>query len=86
MRAITRQAVTRDRIILDSDTFKVAIDTAAVTGITEAQVKVVLETAAKEELHDLHVHRNRDGSIAIAVGEAPKVWPEDEKGLPEAVK
>ncbi len=25
-----------------------------------------------------HFHRNRDGSVAIAIGRAPLVWPENE--------
>ena len=25
----------------------------------------------------VHVHVNRDGSLAVATGEKPKVWPED---------
>ena len=26
-----------------------------------------------------YVHRNRDGSYAVAVGTEPRVWPEDER-------
>jgi len=29
------------------------------------------------------VHRNRDNSLAIAVGERPDVWPEDEPKPPD---
>jgi hypothetical protein len=42
-----------------------------------------LEAAAAEQLGgecpiDLFFHINDDGSVAIATGEAPDVWPEDE--------
>lgn len=30
---------------------------------------------------DVHIHRNRDGSVAVALGRAPEVWPED-RNLP----
>jgi hypothetical protein len=35
-------------------------------------------SAAKETLPPLFVHKNRDGSLALATGGAPAVWPEDE--------
>lgn len=28
---------------------------------------------------ELHVHRNRDGTFAVSVGNEPETWPEDEK-------
>lgn len=30
-----------------------------------------------EVYSDVHLHRNRSGSIAVALGECPDVWPED---------
>jgi hypothetical protein len=30
-----------------------------------------------EVYQDVHLHRNRIGSIAVALGQAPEVWPED---------
>ena len=27
----------------------------------------------------VYVHENRDGSYAIAVGDEPRIWPEDER-------
>ena len=35
--------------------------------------------AKVSNLTDLYIHKNRDGSWAIATGEDPKTWPEDEK-------
>lgn len=26
---------------------------------------------------DVHLHRNRNGKVAIAFGEPPEIWPED---------
>jgi hypothetical protein len=32
---------------------------------------------------DVHLHRNRDGTIAVALGKLPEIWPEDVQ-LPDA--
>ena len=39
----------------------------------ETELRKLFETNADE----IHVHRNRDGSYAYAVGVAPGQWPED---------
>jgi hypothetical protein len=47
---------------------------------TAAKVETELErqvSAAKDTLPPLFVHKNRDGSLALAVGQEPEVWPED---------
>jgi hypothetical protein len=36
-------------------------------------------TAAKVKLPPMFIHKNRDGSYAIATGQEPRIWPEDEK-------
>jgi hypothetical protein len=44
------------------------------------KAKIELErqvSASKETLPPLFVHKNRDGSLALATGAAPDVWPED---------
>jgi hypothetical protein len=36
-----------------------------------------MASVAGKELPELFFHQNRDGSIAIATGFAPEIWPED---------
>ncbi len=45
----------------------------------EAEIRRQASTSAKQ-LPAIFFHKNRDGSVAIATGAAPKVWPEDELG------
>ena len=52
---------------------KAALDTLA----TPTAVKAEAEKALGK-LDDLFIHKNRDGSWAVATGAAPAVWPEDE--------
>ena len=37
-----------------------------------------LEELFGAPLPNVHIHRNRNGSIAVATGAEPSVWPEDE--------
>lgn len=48
-----------------------------ITYDTAAKIKTELEARAGKVLSGLFVHRNRDGSLAVAVGQEPGVWPED---------
>tara|TARA_Y100000310_G_scaffold344956_1_gene460764 strand:+ start:11802 stop:12065 length:264 start_codon:yes stop_codon:yes gene_type:complete len=47
---------------------------------TESGIKDALRAKFSIEQRDqIHVHKNRDGSFAFAIGREPKVWSEDEK-------
>jgi hypothetical protein len=65
-------------IILEVDhgARQIAVPYSTIEGMTEEQMETYLRTYFERD--DIHVHRNDDGSIAIAVGNAPSVWPEDE--------
>lgn len=48
---------------------------------TVAKLAVALQadaTTAKVKLPTITIHKNRDGSFAVATGKPPGVWPEDE--------
>ncbi len=47
---------------------------------TETEIKDAIEAAGGLMLDDLFVHVNRDGSVAVATGAVPDIWPEDEIG------
>lgn len=52
-----------------------------ITYDTAEKLKAEIERQASlsdVELPELFFHVNRDNSIALATGSAPKVWPEDE--------
>jgi hypothetical protein len=46
------------------------------------RIKAALEEKFGVTL-DIFIHINRDGSVAIAIGAEPAVWPEDESPLPD---
>lgn len=52
---------------------------------TAAEIKAALDKWAQVNLgyviNDIWFHKNRDGSWAVATGEQPAVWPEDEVTL-----
>jgi len=65
----------------------IEIDTRRLQGVVTNREVDTLKT---DELHhiinrqlktwlNLHVHKNRDGTIAVAYGNEPDIWPEDEK-------
>lgn len=43
----------------------------------ETELKRQASTTA-DSLPDVYVHVNRDGSLALATGQVPDIWPEDE--------
>jgi hypothetical protein len=48
---------------------------------TAEEIEAELERLAalrSDTLGDIYIHINRDDSVALAVGAAPEVWPEDE--------
>ena len=62
------------------DDRRVELTQVQVADRSEAEIKLELESAASlsdVELPRFFVHVNLDGSIALATGEEPDVWPED---------
>ena len=49
-----------------------------------AKLLAAAELQAGHSLDDVFFHINRDGTIALAVGRQPKVWPEDAEGKPKS--
>ena len=48
---------------------------------TEKKIKSEIERQASlsaKQLPEIFFHKNKDGSIAIATGQEPNIWPEDE--------
>lgn len=41
--------------------------------------RFIRDLIARRTAQPVHVHENRDGSYAVAVGNEPNVWPEDER-------
>lgn len=50
--------------------------------VSEAEVKAALDSWTQNTfgyvLDDIWFHRNRDGTWAVATGQPPAVWPEDQ--------
>ena len=54
-----------------------SIKDADASGKNEGNLKSTLETKFGKSLPNVFVHKNKDGSFALATGRAPNVWPED---------
>jgi 2-phospho-L-lactate guanylyltransferase (CobY/MobA/RfbA family) len=54
---------------------QIAVLQSQLASLTASQVQVLLRTTTDRT--DIYVHRNRDGTIALAIGDEPAVWPED---------
>ena len=66
-----------DGLIIElTDDTQVKITQAAIELATEGQLETALRTTLTRD--DVHVHKNRDGTIALAIGQEPATWPEDE--------
>ncbi len=85
MAEIVRQATfkptsnpTTGIIIELSDNTQVAISQAQIDTLTAGEIQVALRTATGRV--DIWVHRNQDGTVAVAIGEEPAAWPEDAPG------
>lgn len=55
-----------------------AINRGQADSLDEAQLHHLINKQLAQWL-DLFIHKNSDGSMAIAFGEEPDIWPEDEK-------
>ena len=61
---------------LDGGARSLAILYSALSGKTEEQINAIARTYLERD--DFWCHWNRDGSIAIAMGQEPEMWPEDD--------
>jgi len=43
---------------------------------TDAAIKTALESKAGGTLDDVHIHKAQDGTIYVATGSEPDVWPD----------
>jgi hypothetical protein len=80
--ATWKRAEQGQALLLVVDGKKVEIDHAALTTLDTAE-KIEAElrsqaTTANVQLPKLFIHLNRDGSVAVATGAEPEIWPEDE--------
>ena len=67
---ITRQWCIDHSITTPAELKQAFITWATGRGFTPAQLQALRD--------HLHIHRNRDGTIALAAGQAPAIWPEDQ--------
>jgi len=68
------------QVLLKVDGQTVAVSPVELQPRNEAETKTLLESRlGKSFPFPIFFHKNRDGSVAIATGEHPEVWPEDEK-------
>lgn len=80
--AAWKQAKQGPAVLVVIDGKKVEIAHAdLVTHDTAAKVKAELETQAGKVLPGLFIHVNKAGNLAVATGQEPDVWPEDEAEL-----
>ena len=79
-----------DAIIIETDTKQVVLkntdESLSSASLTKTELEKTLGTKS-----DLFIHKNRDGSIAVATGNEPESWPEDkpdfeDKKTIEAIK
>ena len=68
-------------LVLDMDGQRIQADYSRLSLLdtdTKLQTFISAEPKLVNLKESLHIHRNRDGSIAAAFGKAPTRWPEDE--------
>lgn len=76
--ATWKRAAQGKAVVLVVDGQEIEIDHAALDSLnTAGKLEAAVEGMAGREL-PVFFHINRDGSLAMAWGEAPRVWPEDE--------
>ena len=80
--ATWKDAKARPAVLLVVDGHRLEIEHDALSLFnTEAKLKAEIEGQAaifNVQLPKLFFHINRDGSVALAIGAAPDVWPEDD--------
>lgn len=65
-------------VVVDGQTASIDHDDLAIHD-TPAKLKAEVEGQLGQELPGLFFHINRDGSVAMAIGAEPPIWPEDEE-------
>lgn len=69
----------RNAIVLETDEVSITLWRSVLDGLTAAQIEEAIKIAAgAARLPPIYAHINRDGSIALATGAEPDVWPEDD--------
>lgn len=68
----------RSAVIVEIDGRKIELSQANAALMSEAAIKQAIVTTMAQDV-PIHIHRNQDGSLAVAYGEEPRFWPEDEK-------
>jgi hypothetical protein len=76
--AAFKSTTDRVAVAIEIDGKKVELSQETVAFSTENSIKQLITNAVGKEL-PIYIHRNRDGSLAVAYGEKPYLWPEDEK-------
>ncbi len=74
---VKRVAATKTEIVIVENDVELKLPLSVVVGKTETEIKTDL-IGAKTVNTQFWVHKNRDSSIAVATGEVPDIWPEDE--------
>lgn len=66
----------KDGILIEFEDSKLQVAEKDLPG-TVIDIKSELEGQYKKSLDNVFIHKNRDGSFAVATGQEPKVWSED---------
>ncbi|MHC4546744.1 MAG: hypothetical protein ACYTDW_20890 [Planctomycetota bacterium] len=62
-------------IIKLSGSAQITVSQAQIDNLAAGEIQVALRTIAGRV--DIFVHRNQDGTVALAIGAEPETWPED---------
>lgn len=86
---LTRVATSKDKekyalvLVVDNKELKLTHKDLEKENTADKIVKVIEKQAGDTSLPSIFVHLNRDGSLALATGAEPGVWPEDELDVRE---
>lgn len=64
---------------LDGKDVVIAKSDVAKRAKTQLELQSEVTTKTETATRPIHAHKNRDGTIAVAVGAPPERWPEDEE-------
>ena len=82
MRISTSRRTGDDQALsVDLDGVTLSLSRAAALEMSEGEIETFIHD--RGILTPVFVHRNRDGSFALAIGLEPDVWPEDEIKPPD---
>jgi hypothetical protein len=72
--------IKKDGITVATKKTSYTVDAASLTTLdTALKLMTEIDKSVTKDKPDLFIHKNRDGSYAIATGIEPEKWPEDEK-------